>query len=178
MTEKVKVTQAQFEWLEKYKSEVEIDYAINIQPLNKRPDSPIADWSVSKVAKALLIGYEVKEKYSEGDWVVMNGHTLKIMRIQYENKRVQYHEVSNWQPIAGIERHATSEEIKSKKERQKWSEIKVGDVLRFLPMAHEMGIYQGDADDEYIIVENSVGRYQWPKAQVELYAKKVGEPND
>lgn len=62
MTKKLKVTQAQSDWLERYKSDEEIAYAIDIQPLRKRPDSPIVDWTSSEVAKALYIGYEVGEK--------------------------------------------------------------------------------------------------------------------
>lgn len=58
MTEKVKITQKQFDWLERYKSDEEIDYAIDVQLHRKRPDSPIVDWKPSEVARALYNGYE------------------------------------------------------------------------------------------------------------------------
>src|SRR5690625_4076760 len=67
--EKVKVTQEQADWLDKYSlTQAQIDHYIDIQPLNLRPDSPISDWKPSKLARALYKGYEV-EDFEIGDWV-------------------------------------------------------------------------------------------------------------
>lgn len=70
MAEKAKVTQEQFDWLEKYKSNEEINYAIDNQVYKKRPDSPIAGWKPSEVARALYSGYEIEQNIKAGDWVV------------------------------------------------------------------------------------------------------------
>src|SRR5690625_7500445 len=66
MTEKVKLTQAQADEVKRIK---DIDYAINIHPLNKRPDSPVSNLSVAAIARALYVGYEVELEYSAGDWI-------------------------------------------------------------------------------------------------------------
>lgn len=181
MTEKLKVTQEQADWLEKYESEEAIDYAIDIQPLKKRPDSPIVDWHASMVARALLIGYEIKPEYKVGDLVIpeRDGRTnsSEIYEIIDLDKAH-----ANLKGIIGIFslsqlRHATPEEIEAEKERRKWARIEEGDVLRHLPWSSRIGIYAGCINDESVLIQISGGQEVWKKTQVELYAKKVGASN-
>lgn len=69
---KVKVTKVQAEWLERYPlTQGQIDHYIDLQPLKKRPDSPIVDWSAATLARALYNGYEVEPVFEVGDWVVL-----------------------------------------------------------------------------------------------------------
>jgi len=82
MTEKVKLTQAQADEVKRIK---DIDYAINIHPLNKRPDSPLRNLSVAAIARALYVGYEVELEYSVGDWIYRERDMVisKITKIDY-----------------------------------------------------------------------------------------------
>lgn len=175
MTKKVRVSPAQFDWLEKYKNEEAIDYAIDIQPLNKRPDSPLHDWSASKVAKALYKGYEVEPQYKVGDWIYsINSRAVgKVVRVGNDFVEIDNAEGATFNYI----RHATPEEIQAEKDRRKWAEIEEGDVVRKVPMAYEIAVYQGEADDETILVKNDSGQHLWRKNQVGLYAKKAGASN-
>lgn len=123
MTEKVKVTQKQFDWLERYKSDEEIDYAIDIQVHRKRPDSPIVDWKPSEVARAFYNGYEVEPEYKAGDWVTReNGVVGKITDLDSH-----FANLDNLEGIFSLNfkflRHATPEEIKAEKERRVWKSI-------------------------------------------------------
>lgn len=142
MSEKVKLTQEQADWIEKYTlTQEQVDYMIDIQPHRKRPDSPIVDWSVSKLAKALYTGYEVEPEYGIDCWVLYENEqcqdvVTKIIDIQYGNNRVQFDSISDWQHIKSIQRHATPEEIAKEKERRWWAkhgrepwELKEDDVL-------------------------------------------------
>ncbi|MBM7598185.1 hypothetical protein JOC34_000542 [Virgibacillus halotolerans] len=119
MTEKVKVTQKQSDWLDKYKSDKEIDYAIDIQPHKKRPDSPIIDWSASKVARALYDGYKVEPRFEVGDWVVHDSYSKpeKVVRV--------YPDVVETETLNDRQkrfRHATESEITEEKERRFFAE--------------------------------------------------------
>lgn len=151
MTEKVKVTQEQFDWLEKYKSDKEINYAIDIHPHKKRPDSPIADWMPSEVARALYNGYETEPEFKKGDWVArLDGKTFypkgdtraeKVLSVEEGrtgSECVMHGEDGRWgTPITHL-RHATPEEIKQEKECRVWAKIKrevgefrVGDAYEY-----------------------------------------------
>lgn len=120
---KVKVTKEQAEWLEKYKTEQEIDYAINIQPYKKRPDSPIVDWKPSEVAKALWNGYEVEERFKLGD--VAYHKRTGVMRMLSTQQDVNF--VNNEYVERENMRLATEDEIKWFKMDRRYCELKNGD---------------------------------------------------
>lgn len=139
---KLKVTQRQKEWLDKYKTDEDVTYAIDIQPLRKRPDSPIVDWTSAKVARALLIGYEAEETFKVGDWVVWETEyetlTLKIEKIKVRETGMKVFSTDEFS-MEYIKRHATPEEIKAEKERRVWKsigrevrEFRVGDAYENL----------------------------------------------
>lgn len=130
----------------------------------------------------LLLGqYEVEPEYKVGDWVVCThlSRALKIIAIQYENSRVQYRDVSNWQPIAGIGRHATPEEIKAEKERQKWAGIEEGDVVINSTTGRVALFGQSFPERSEVEVQIRRGEFEhWEKQKTALYAKRVGASND
>ncbi|MHC8517023.1 hypothetical protein [Sporosarcina sp. ITBMC105] len=126
MTEKVKVTQRQADWLDRYKNEKEIAYAIDIQPHKKRPDSPIVDWPASKVAEALYRGYEVEEEYEQGDWLQEHHGNIGIVTKVEGSKVWGYWNGSNFEAFAfkrEIVKKLTPEEIKAEQERRVWARI-------------------------------------------------------
>src|SRR5690625_3369880 len=134
---KVKLTKEQAEEIKKIE---DVDYAINILSLSKRPDNPLAELSIAEVARALYIGYEVEPEFKVGDWVVhVHGYIGKITKIT--NKGVVFIDAKmgngrfvNTFPVHY--RHATSEEIAKEKEwrffarhgRKPW-ELKIFDIL-------------------------------------------------
>lgn len=133
MTEKVKVTQEQFDWLEKYKTEQQIDFAIDIQLHRKRPDSPIVDWKLSEVARALYVGYEVEPKFKVGDlvhvsWSNGGASIHKVLKVGVRSidgdlDGIAIDAGGNPKPPLRIVRHATAEEIAHEKERRKWGAV-------------------------------------------------------
>ena len=141
MTEKVKITQKQFDWLEKYKSDEEIDYAIDVQLHRKRPDSPIVDWKPSEVARAFYNGYKVEPEYKTGEWVrYWKSDSLAGIGLisSYKNVRqfVRFEGEEKWRETDCITSHATPEEIKAEKERRVWAGIgretkqfRIGDIV-------------------------------------------------
>lgn len=146
MSEKVKVTQAQSDWLERYKSEEEIAYAIDIQRFRKRPDSPIVDWSASEVAKALYIGYEVEIKV--GDWAKYKnslGNAWTYGVVKHISVRAVDLDTGKGVHIVSMDRleSCTPEEIKALQERRIWKsigrgpkEFKVKDVYKLTNYPH------------------------------------------
>lgn len=147
MTETVKVTQEQADWLDKYGITSEaIDYAIDIQPYKKRPDSPIVEWSSSKLARAFYAGYEVKETFEIGDFVYVGWHNGAGVYEVEESRGITtltgkpaikiYSDGNNIAPIE-ITRHATPDEIAEEKQRRWWKkhgrqvwELKKGDLIQ------------------------------------------------
>lgn len=181
---KVKVTQEQANWLARYDlTQDQIDHFIDMQTLNKRPDSPIADWELSKLAKALYIGYEVEPKFKEDDWVVRNGNVVKINCITRDYSPMTPHIINvgfdhsdAWYNYDEIERHATDEEIAKQKEINWWAkygrepwELKQGDVLmgdhREIfeitadPKSHRYHCYR--VNDEHDITVEGFKRDNW-----------------
>lgn len=184
MTEKVKITQEQDQSIKTLVSDRGKERVLELHV--------IKDWELERnkclneiptedMARILYEwdSYEIEPEYKVGDWVVCThlSSALKIIAIQYENSRVQYMDVSNWQPIAGIGRHATPEEIVEEKERRKWAEIEVGDVLRIKDEPQAIGMFKGEGAEGTVLVETLFGAVIWLKPEIELYAKKVGEPN-
>lgn len=131
--DKVRVTQEQADWLERFElSQTQIDYYIDIHPLNKRPDSPVTDWTTSKLARALYIGYEVESEYKVGEYIrdINLGITQQVTKgmLRYLNKGSR--------PKDTV-RYATPEEITEEKESRWWmdlgrgvNEYREGDLVR------------------------------------------------
>lgn len=132
MTEKVKVTQKQLDWLERYKNDEEIAYAIDIQVYGRRPDSPIADWKTSEVARALYIGYEIEPVYKLGDWVVLESEDEgllvigKVVGFKNDGKDARVNDVNykvpQTVPVKKL-RHAESSEIQYAKNFKVWKSL-------------------------------------------------------
>lgn len=162
MTEKVKVTQKQADWLERYElTQEQIDWYIDIQPYKKRPDSPIVNWSSSEVARALYNGYEVE--FKEGDWVY-NRIIDKVAQIdeRYDagyNLWVDDEEFNFY--FMKDSRHATGSEIEEEKERRFWARngrnvwgLKRGDIIydKSEPYAGVVEKIHGDAGGEVLVI--------------------------
>ncbi len=146
---KVKVTQEQADWLDKYKSNEEIDYAINVQPHKKRPDSPIVDWAPSKVAYALYRGYEVEPEFKDDEWVLLtNGTITQILYVRddakslYPSGKSFAHSRGGdcWYDYSFIKRHAAPEEIAEEKERR--TDKKLNDFLCRLSSEEKDRLYE------------------------------------
>lgn len=135
---KVKLTQEQAKLIDEIK---DIDYAINIHGLNRRPDSPLQKLSTAEIARALYIGYEVEPEYSVGDWVRVNwSDRTTINRITdiYSDLVKVDGEQSNKTPNIKIIEVATVEEVSEEKERRWWKkhnrdvwEIREDDTLTY-----------------------------------------------
>lgn len=136
MTGKIKLTQEQAdaiqEWLlQKYGNKAELLNA-HAQVVGKQggwpegnPYESFNGLDQSDMARALLIGYEVKENYKVGDWVVYEGEVMEIVAVEFAeilNKNNAEREIP----------HATPKEIKAEKERRVWKSIgrKVGEFKR------------------------------------------------
>lgn len=162
--EKVKVTQEQADWLDECTTAEEINYAIDVHLFKKRPDSPIVDWSVSKLARALYIGYEVKLDFKEGDWI-----TNTDSNVTYQATAKSIEIISQLEDTSHL-RHSTPDEIATEKTRRWWKEhdrklyeIKQGDILmgkhRALyevtadPKSHRYGVYTGNDEHDFDIEE-------------------------
>jgi hypothetical protein len=139
--EKVKVTQKQFDWLEGYElTQAQIDYLIEVHPHRKRPESPIIDWSASKLARALYIGYEVEPEFKVGDWVVYDngierGHGYRTNQIKEIDEWSAHFDERRSMGLSSL-RHATPQEIATEKTRRWWAkhdrdvwEIREDDLL-------------------------------------------------
>lgn len=150
MTEKVKVTQEEFNCLEGYsKTQESIDYMINTHTLQLRPDLPIAKWSTAKLSRALLTGYEVKpRKFEGGDWI-FNEAQQKIFRIDSADAVGINNSPERYEHL----RHVTMEE---KKERDFWAnsgrkvwQLKEGDTLVKKGDVHTCDVKFVEVHDEY-----------------------------
>lgn len=126
MSGKVKITQEQADWLERYElTQDQIDHYIDIQPFRKRPDSPIVDWSASKLAKALYTGYEVEPEFKMGQWIYdITDKNKTVIEVAYATDRrvhgfwkTQYSDIDTHVAIENA-RHFTKEEIAKEKERR------------------------------------------------------------
>lgn len=183
MTEKVKLTQKQFDWLERYKSEEEIDYAIDIQLHRKRPDSPVADWKPSEVARAFYNGYEVGLQYKVGGWVVrldgdpFNTKHLAAKIAVVHSTRLELEGQFGSFSYDFID-HATPEEIKAEQKRRKWAEIEKGDVVISIISGNLAKFFKHHPEHGQVEVGIRNARYEmWDEDKCKLYAKKVGESN-
>lgn len=123
----------------------------------------LRDLSVSELAKALYIGYEVEPEFKVGDWIVAIGKTVKLVDetkttfildggIGEKNKRI----------VKEHYRHATPQEIEKEKERRWWAEhgrdvweLRKGDVLicRDSEALHEVFM----VTDDYIRLVDTPG---------------------
>src|SRR5690625_4793528 len=123
---KVKLTQEQAEEIKKIE---DIDYAINVLSLNKRPDNHLAKLTIAEIAKALYIGYEVEPEFKVDDWVVstlLDGYVgqieeiIEIEGVTGDPKRIKVGSVLHYPDSL---RHATPAEIAEEKERIFWKKI-------------------------------------------------------
>lgn len=138
MSEKILITREQADALRDFEAKgFNLEIFIDAREYWTSQLSPLKSFTIDEFAKLLYkpSGYEIKPEYKVGDWVITSGHVAKIIDIQYENHRVQYDSINNWQPIKGISRYATPGEIKAEQERQLWknldrepNQFKIGDV--------------------------------------------------
>lgn len=147
---KVKLTREQAEELEIQKRELKPKDIVQRRILTIYPNSVFTSIELDTLIKALYIGYEIKEEFKVGDWVVkefegITGDVIgKVEKIDESNYGVeQLHGLwSNFLKHKtiivneGNVRHATPEEIEQEKERRWWAkhdrkvwELRVGDVL-------------------------------------------------
>lgn len=151
---------------------------------------PINDLTVSKLAKALYIGYEVEETFEVGDWVVRTkelghqnfyeGKIFKVKRIDkghLTGQRVVVDNDDNSEHVFENIRHATPEEIAEEKQRRWWGEngrdvweLKQGDVVMGKhreihevtadPKSHRYGCYT--MDDSFDVDKNElIEEFYW-----------------
>src|SRR5690625_2791576 len=140
---KVKLTREQAEEIKKIE---DVDYAINILSLNKRPDNPLAELTIAEIARALYVGYELEPELKVGEWVITPYGTVgKLLVIPFSkpySKKFKfyvdslgYRKPERLIPLSELER-ATPEEIEEEKERRWWAkhgrkpwELKIFDIL-------------------------------------------------
>lgn len=136
---KVKLTQEQADWIEKYTlTQEQVDHLIDIHSHRKRPDSPLVDLSTSKLARALYSGYEVEAEFKVGDWVI-TGRGLLGKYLEKTSEVYRFNLIGGHHATSDNIRHATPEEVAKEKERIWWKkhgrepwELKEDDVLEYL----------------------------------------------
>ena len=176
--EKVKLTRPQAAAIERIKSN-SVQFNIEKHESKSWRDlSGLNDLSTEELALALFIGYEIKEEFKVGDWVIHDNKTIgKVKKIVNDVITIDVElgylrddgEIAYVNTLARYFRHATPEEIEEEKERRWWTkhsrkpwELKVGDVLIYedslldLPEVIEIVkvedgiIYFSDGDIEYM----------------------------
>lgn len=186
MIGKVKLTQEQADFIEKYLfavADVEemLEGFAGTRDLVRSVFHPLQGLGVSDLARALLIGYEVELEYKTGEWVrYWKSDSLAGIGLisSYKNVRqfVRFEGEEKWRETDCITRHATPEEIKAEKERRVWVEIEEGDVL-FHKHRKTLGIFKYERAG-YAEVVCGNDQYGWSIENFELYAKKVGGADD
>ena len=176
--EKVKLTRPQAAAIERIKSN-SVQFNIEKHESKSWRDlSGLNDLSTEELALALFIGYEIKEEFKVGDWVIHDIKKIgKVKKINDDVITIDVElgytrnngELAYVNTLARYFRHATPEEIAEEKERRWWTkhsrkpwELKVGDVLIYedslldLPEIIEIvkveddTIYFSDGDLEYM----------------------------
>ncbi|WP_246231582.1 DUF1642 domain-containing protein [Sporosarcina jiandibaonis] len=140
-------------------------------------------YNADRLIQALVNGYEIEPKYKVGDWVAnLDGSNIfpkgdvKVVEVgAVEKQYIRPFGDKAWGlPIHHL-RHATSEEIKAEKERQKWAEIEPGDVL-IHKVTGEYGTFDELAEPFAMIRSSrSSSSFAWNKEHCVLYAKKVNK---
>lgn len=125
--EKVKLTKAQVENINRWPNKEQLITAKAAGLLEHGQDEAVGELSMEKLVRALYIGFEVEEEYKVGDSIVKtNGTTFstfsRIAKVhQVFGKRVT---IENGGSLSFKEiRHATPEEIKTEQERRVWKKI-------------------------------------------------------
>ena len=176
--EKVKLTRPQAAAIERIKSN-SVQFNIEKHESKSWRDlSGLNDLSTEELALALFIGYEIKEEFKVGDWVIHDIKKIgKVKKINDDVITIDVElgytrnngELAYVNTLARYFRHATPEEIAKEKERRWWTkhnrkpwELKMGDVLIYeeslseLPEVIEIvevaddRVYFNDGDIEYM----------------------------
>lgn len=105
-----------------------------------------SELSIKKIVHVFKYGYEIKEEYKVGDWVIHDNKKIgKVKKINDDVITIDVElgyarnngELAYVNTLARYFRHATPEEIAEEKERRWWNsngrdvgELKKGDVIR------------------------------------------------
>ena len=188
MTEKITITQEQSEALIAVLSTNDrvkvLHNHANLRKWFGAGHKPVLEIPFGNLARILYEpnSYQVEPEYKVGDWVVSRGlHFGKIDAIinakfigtWFNEGRTDRMECE----ASAFIRHATPEEIKAEKERQKWAGIEEGDVLIGLILGRLAAFIQRHPEHGEIAVKTQNDNQElWDVDSCELYAKKVGEP--
>jgi len=133
--EKVKITQEQVKLIEDQRNKME-DYKI-VKTFAEMVGESSNRIHIDELIRALYVGYEVEPEFEQGDWIVINGETVRIIISSRSGYMLDggYGEKAN-HIIREFARHATAEEIATEKQRRWWArhdrdvwELRKGDVL-------------------------------------------------
>jgi len=158
MTEKVMITKEQDDAIEEYmnKHKCSKETILDLHAANYKnnltggsmqwsdPFRSMNELSVSDMARALYIGYEVEPKYCVGKWVVVTDGFEEIGRIskitKVSGRSVLLEGVNNcWWEFSQI-RYATEQEIAAEKGRR--SEVKLSEILHDLTIKEKQRLRQ------------------------------------
>lgn len=137
MIEKIKLTQAQADGIERYKQEMVKSLKMQFKNgFEKTPyewAKPLVELGAEQILDAVQNGYEVKPKFKVGDWVHVswsNGGASvhKVLKIGVRSiggdlNGIAIDAEGNPKPPLSIVRHATAEEIAHEKEQRLWKSI-------------------------------------------------------
>lgn len=137
-------------WLEKKNGDkaqlLDVHAQVKYKNHGWSPGNPYASFnglSQADMARALLIGYDIEEKYKVDDWVTVewfggSSGTYKVLEVLADGQVVIDNtgpEGGNTTPRLKFVRHSTPEEIKAVQERRIWKsigrevgEFKIGDA--------------------------------------------------
>lgn len=190
MAEKITITQEQADAIERLKEGQRKDFEVYYKGNRERVVDwarPLSDLSTGEYISILYDGYEIEPKYKTGDWVAnLDGSNIypkgdaKVIEVGLVGEKY-VRPVGNeaWGFPFYLVRHATPEEIKAEKERQKWSEIEEGDVLIGKKSGALATLVMEFPEHSEVKVRVDKHDFQtWDKESVELYAKKSVQPND
>lgn len=180
MTEKIKLTQAQADGIERYKQEMVKSLKMQFKNgFEKTPyewAKPLVELGAEQILDAVQHGYEVKPKFKVGDLVHVSGQK-GLYEITYLSE--YYADLKGLWGSRQIKnlRHATAEEIAQEKERRKWAAIEPGDVV-ISQISGAIGIFEAVSDcyrEVKVKKHNGAHQLWWNENNIELYAKKVGD---
>lgn len=150
--EKITITKAQAEAIEKCVSKEDLIKSKLVGLLEHGKDEPIAELTLETLVQALYIGYEVEEEFKVGDWVMHElskwlGEVTRIYEDELNVLRLGDGYIWNKKYV----RHATPEEIAEEKQRGWWArhgrnvyEFKEGDLIDHGKIVSEVTEVRGD----------------------------------
>jgi len=145
--EKVKLTQDQANIISSISLDELGEWFYKDERTNTDMYAVLKDFTMEKIAKAKIIGYEVKPEFKPGDYVVNDVGTIGLIKSVngdlYKGVWIRDCDIPMRCTSNKIDRHATPKEVEEAKERRWWTkhdrgvwELREGDALKAVDGGH------------------------------------------